>query len=112
MSLIDSLKFKMGRWALKGLSRGYSEVVGTGKMMSDWILSGISDDADLQANWPQLVQKSRDLFKLNPYMRKFRTDLITNAFGSQAITLQMKIKEDADRVVYADNGSKQHTCAV
>jgi hypothetical protein len=55
-----------------------------------------------------LVQKSRDLFKLNPYMRKFRTDLIANVFGSEGITLQMKIKEEADRVVYADDGREQH----
>lgn len=101
MKLIDKMKFRIGQWALGGLSRGFSEVAGAGRQMSDWILSGISDDADLHQNWPNLIQKARDLFKLNPYMRKFRMDQIANVFGSEGITLQMKIKEEADRVVYA-----------
>lgn len=101
MKLLDKVKFSFGKWALKSLTRGYSEVVGMGGDMSDWIMSGITDDADLQSNWYRLVQYSRDLFKLNPYMRKFVTDIITNVFGSEGITLQMKIKEETDRVVYA-----------
>jgi lambda family phage portal protein len=101
MKILDKIKFSIGRWALKGFSRGFSEVTGIGRQMTDWVLSGLSDDADLQSNWPALVQRSRDLFKMNPYMRKFRSDLITNVFGSEGITLQMKIKEETDRVVYA-----------
>jgi lambda family phage portal protein len=100
MKVIDRIKFKIGRWALGGFSRGYSELAKFSGQMSDWITSGISDDADLQANWFKLVQRSRDLFKLNPYMRRFRLDLIANVYGSEGITLQMKIKEDVDRVVY------------
>lgn len=105
MKAIDKIKFKVGRWMLKSLSRGYSELARLGGQMSDWITSGVSDDADLQANWFKLCQRSRDLFKENPYMRKFRADLIANVFGSEGITLQMKIKEEADRVVYAEEKS-------
>lgn len=101
MKVIDRLKFKIGQWALKGLSRGFSEISAVGRQQSDWIMSGITDDADLQSNWFLLVQYSRDLFKMNPYMRKFRVDLIANVFGACGIILQMKIKEEIDRVVYA-----------
>lgn len=101
MKVIDRIKFKVGQWALKGLSRGFSEISAVGRQQSDWIMSGITDDADLQSNWFLLVQYSRDLFKLNPYMRKFRVDLIANVFGACGIILQMKVKEEIDRVVYA-----------
>lgn len=101
MKILDRLKFKIGRWALKGISRSYAELSAMGGQMSDWITSGITDDADLQANWFRLVQRSRDLFKENPYMRKLRIDWIANTFGSEGITLQMKIKEESDRVVFA-----------
>lgn len=100
MKVLDKLKFKIGQWALKGLSRGFSEVAAAGRQSADWIMSGITEDADLQSNWLLLVQYSRDLFKLNPYMRKFRVDLIANVFGACGIILQMKIKEEIDRVVY------------
>ena len=112
MNILDKLRFKLGRGLLKGLVRGYADVVGADRHNSDWIFNGIGEDADLQQNWPMLVQRSRDLFKTNPYMRKFRTDLIANVFGSEGITLQMKIKEETDRVVYADDGRELHPWAV
>jgi len=101
MKVLDRLKFKIRKWALGNLTRGFSEISSVGRQQTDWIMSGITDDADLQSNWSLLVQYSRDLFKMNPYMRKFRVDLIANVFGATGIILQMKIKEEADRVVYA-----------
>lgn len=101
MKILDKLKFSLGRWALKGFKRSYADLTATGGQMSDWITSGITDDADLQANWFRIVQRSRDLFKENPYMRKLKIDWTANIFGSEGITLQMKIKEESDRVVFA-----------
>lgn len=105
MKAWDNFKVRLGKWATspsrKTATRGYGAITAMGGQMSDWILRGLSEDADIFENIAKLRSRSRDLFKENPFMRKFRSDLIANVFGSEGITLQMKIKEEADRVVYA-----------
>lgn len=91
---------KMSNAANAKHRRDFRNIV-TAKHNSDWIVSGISQDADVWQNIFQLRARTRDLFKLDPYVRKFAQELRSNVFGENGISLQMKITEDAPRTVYA-----------
>jgi lambda family phage portal protein len=93
-----------GLWrALKGKNqtRGYRDTVGMGDAYQDWVMSFISEDADLKNNQALLRDRSRSLFKENCYFRKYKEMLFANVFGEEGLRLRMKCKEESDRVVYA-----------
>jgi lambda family phage portal protein len=81
--------------------RSYRDVLGLGGAYQDWIMSFVSEDADLKNNNALLRERSRSLFKEDCYFRKYKEELFANVFGEEGIRLRMKCKEEADRVVYA-----------
>lgn len=83
------------------LERAYKEVSGVGGINSDWAISAISEDSDVWQNIFTLRQRSRDLFRTNVYFKKYKEELFANVFGSEGITLRMRVKEVEDRVVYS-----------
>lgn len=81
--------------------RGYRDVVSVGGVNSDWNISSITEDSDIWQNAYLLTSRMRDLYKTNPIFIKYRELLWANIFGSNGIMLRMKVKEQADRVVYS-----------
>lgn len=81
--------------------RSYKNVLGVGGAYSDWALSFLTEDGDLWQNIAVLRDRSRDLFKTDCYFQKYQMELEANVFGESGIRLRMKVKEEADRVVYA-----------
>lgn len=87
--------------AVSGLRRSYRDVIGAGGAFKDWLFSFISEDGDLRNNQNLLRDRSRSLFKEDAYFIKYTEEMWANVFGEDGIRLRMKIKETADRVVYA-----------
>lgn len=83
------------------LTKGYRETLGIGSAFADWALNFLSQDGDLWQNQAVLRDRSRDLFKTDCYFQKYKEELEANVFGEGGIRLRMKVKEEADRVVYA-----------
>lgn len=79
--------------------RGF-DGAGINRLTSSWLLSGMSADSEIRQNlWP-LRQRCRDLERNNDYTRGFGYDIEANTIGSEGVVLQMKIKEEADRVIH------------
>lgn len=83
--------------------RGLAELVGGNAQDREWILNGLTIDGDILQNKARLVQYCRDAFIENPYLRKFKDDAISNVHGSKGITLQSKVTEEGDRVVFSSD---------
>lgn len=71
-----------------------------GRLTSSWLLSGLSADAEIRTHLFNLRNRCRDLERNNDYARGFGEDVEANVLGSEGVVLQMKIKEDADRVIH------------
>lgn len=84
----------------EGEARSYKELIANASM-SDWLLSGISLDAETFQNIFSLRAAVRDAYRCNPYLMKYQEHAAANIFGENGILLRMKIKETEDRVVYA-----------
>lgn len=81
--------------------RSYADITALGGVNSDWVLRGLTEDADLYQNAYALILRSRDLFKTNCYLINYLQELFANTFGANGVTLRMRVKETEDRVVYA-----------
>ncbi len=90
-----------GRTQPKAQQRSYLDVIGRSGAYSDWAFSFISEDGDLRNNANMMRDRSRDLFKTDPYFRKWKEELFANVFGENGLRLRMKVKETGDRTVYA-----------
>lgn len=71
-----------------------------GRTTSSWLLSGTSGDSEIRTHLPLLRARCRDLERNNDYVRGFAADLEANTLGSKGVILQMKITEEADRVIH------------
>lgn len=69
------------------------------RQTSSWVLSGLSADAEIRTHLFTLRNRCRDLERNNDYARAFFDDVEANTLGSEGVVLQMKIKEEADRVI-------------
>lgn len=65
-----------------------------------WVLSGLSADSEIRDGLFTLRNRCRDLERNNDYARGFGEDVEANTLGSEGVLLQMKIKEESDRVIF------------
>lgn len=70
------------------------------RLTSSWQLSGLSADAEIRTHLFTLRNRCRDLERNNDYARGFGEDVEANVLGSEGVVLQMKITEEADRVIH------------
>jgi lambda family phage portal protein len=84
----------------KASSERQFDGVGKGRITSTWILSGLSADAEIRQNLFTLRTRCRDLERNNDYARAFGEDVESNTLGSEGVVLQMKVTEEADRIIY------------
>jgi lambda family phage portal protein len=70
------------------------------RLTSSWLLSGTSSDLEIRTHLPLLRVRCRDLERNNDYARGFGEDVESNTLGSEGVILQMKITEEADRVIH------------
>lgn len=70
------------------------------RLTSSWLLSGLSADAEIRTHLFTLRNRCRDLERNNDYARGFGEDVEANVLGSEGVVLQMKITEEADRVIH------------
>lgn len=77
-----------------------------GRLTSTWLLSGLSADSEIRTHLYTLRTRCRDLERNNDYARGFGEDVEANTLGSEGVVLQMKIKEEADRIIH-DPDEKQ-----
>lgn len=70
------------------------------RLTSSWLLSGLSADAEIRTQLFTLRNRCRDLERNNDYARGFGEDVEANVLGSEGVVLQMKITEEADRVIH------------
>ena len=81
--------------------RSYREVSAVGRDFDDWALNALSIDSETwQFGWT-LRQRSRDLWRTNPYFVSYADDIRANVFGDRGILLNSRVKETEDRVVHA-----------
>ncbi len=71
----------------KQQQRSYLDVIGRSGAYSDWAFSFISEDGDLRNNANLMRDRSRDLFKTDPYFRKWKEELFANVFGENGLRL-------------------------
>jgi lambda family phage portal protein len=83
---------KNGQRAIEGAS--------IGRPTSSWLISGVSGDAEVRDHLPLLRSRCRDLERNNDYARGFFEDHEANTLGSEGVILQMKVTEEADRVIH------------
>lgn len=84
-------------------ARDYSQLVRQIKIQNpDWPVNGVSVEADLYRNAPDLLEFSRSLSRENPLVIAYRGEVKTNVFGPQGIRCRMQIKETEDRVIGSD----------
>lgn len=69
-------------------SRGYNAAQ-SGRMVSDWIVSATSSDAELRRHIRRLIDRSRDLERNNDYQRGFLTSCERNVIGALKTDLRM-----------------------
>lgn len=81
--------------------RNYAPLIQKGQANQDWAFSALTEDGDVWSNQYLLRARMRDLWKTNGYFEKYRQELFANVFGSEGITLRMKVTEKEPRVVYA-----------
>lgn len=72
----------------------------TGRIGGNWLLSGLSVDAEIRQSLPLLRERCRDLERNNDYMRGAMEDVEANTLGSEGVIFQSKIKEEADRIIH------------
>lgn len=72
----------------------------TGRIASTWLLSGLSADAEIRQHLYMLRTRCRDLERNNDYARGFGEDVEANTLGSEGVLVQMKVKEEADRIIH------------
>jgi lambda family phage portal protein len=85
----------------KAQQRSYRDTIGLGEDYRDWVMSFLSEDADLRNNLPAMRERSRSLAKENCYFRKYKEELFANVLGEDGVRLRCKVMEQSDRVVYA-----------
>lgn len=71
------------------------------RQTNSWVLSGLSADAEIRTHLFALRNRCRDLERNNDYARGFGEDVEANVLGSEGVLLQMKVKEEADRVIHS-----------
>lgn len=81
--------------------RAFNDILRTA-VGNEWVTSGLSLDAETFQNVFGLRAAMRDLWRSNPYLAKYQEQLAANVFGEAGIMLRSKIKEESDRVVYAE----------
>lgn len=69
------------------------------RLTSSWLLSGLSADAEIRQHLPILRNRCRDLERNNDYARGFGDDMEGQTLGSEGVMVQMKVKEEADRII-------------
>jgi lambda family phage portal protein len=70
------------------------------RLTSTWLLSGLSADSEIRTHLFTLRTRCRDLERNNDYARGFGEDMEANTLGSEGVVLQMKIQEEADRIIH------------
>lgn len=73
----------------------------TTRQTRSWLLSGLSADSEIRSNLYTLRVRCRDLERNNDYARGFLDDMEAQTLGGEGVIVQMKIKEEADRVIHS-----------
>lgn len=74
--------------AVRGQARSYNAAQ-SGRMVSDWIASATSSDAELRRHIRKLIDRSRDLERNNDYLRGFLASCERNVVGALRRDLRM-----------------------
>jgi lambda family phage portal protein len=80
------------------VSGGYSG--GQANRQNNWLISGLSADAEIRTHLFLLRNRCRDLERNNDYARAFGEDVESNTLGSEGVLVQMKVKEESDRIIH------------
>lgn len=83
----------------RGISGGFAGGQ-INRQTGSWILSGLSADAEIRTHLFTLRNRCRDLERNNDYARAFGEDIESNTLGSEGVLVQMKVKEEADRIIH------------
>lgn len=70
------------------------------RQTGNWILSGLSADAEIRSHLFTLRNRCRDLERNNDYARAFGEDIESNTLGSDGVVMQMKVVEETDRIIH------------
>lgn len=70
------------------------------RLNASWIISGLSGDMEIRQGLWTARSRIRALEWENDYVRKFLVEIVSNVLGAEGMILQMKVKEQADRVVH------------
>lgn len=70
------------------------------RLNASWIISGLSGDMEIRQGLWVARERIRSLEWDNDYVRKFLVEIVSNVLGAEGMILQMKIKEQADRIIH------------
>jgi lambda family phage portal protein len=93
----SSVKPRRKRETSESSSTGFGGTLS--RLTASWLISGLSADAEIRTHLWSSRHYCRLLERENDYLRKFLTELESNVVGPDGVVLQMKIKEEADRVI-------------
>jgi lambda family phage portal protein len=94
MSFISNLMNRMGYVTKKSARRAFEAAKGR-SVLEDWLRSNQHIDEELKGDLRPLVSRARQLCQNEPGAAGFVKVFRRNVFGSQGITLQMKVKDPA-----------------
>jgi lambda family phage portal protein len=70
------------------------------RLNASWIISGLSGDMEIRQGLWTARERIRALEWDNDYVRKFLVEIVSNVLGAEGMILQMKVKEEADRIIH------------
>lgn len=80
--------------------RDFSAGLPNTRLNASWIISGLSGDMEIRQGLWTARERIRALEWESDYVRKFLNESASNVLGAEGMILQMKIKEQADRVIH------------
>lgn len=86
--------------ALVKPARNFAAGAINSRLNASWIISGLSGDMEIRQGLWVARERIRSLEWDNDYVRKFLVEIVSNVLGAEGMMLQMKVKEQADRVIH------------
>lgn len=93
-----SIRTKIGNWIA---GRGYVEIANPqNKAFASWRVDTRSEDMDIWMAHVAMLPRSRDMFKKDPLIQKWREVMMAGVFSEAGIILRLPIKETEDRIIH------------
>jgi len=95
---ISNLLHKINPFKSKGMFKRSWEVAASNRFLNDWLKSITNINADLKSDLTTIRARCKDMVQNCPFFNKYLSLRQKNIFGSTGITLQMKSRDDNNKL--------------